>query len=693
MELSSDFKELVRSRTDIVGLISESTTLIPERGGAEYKCLCPFHDDTNPSMRVYPDRQSFRCWVCDEGGDIFTWAMKREALSFPDALRMLAERVHLEMPAQSPKQAADRAKKDELYAVLKWAEVQFHDCFLKSPEAKDARDYIASRGYSPETIEEFRLGYHPEDWDWLQRKAKSQFSTEALQQSQLIRKQDDRPGYSDYFVDRVLFPIHDERRRTVAFGGRLIPGHKERGGKYFNSKESTVFHKSRVLFGLPHAREAIGAKKSVLVVEGYADCVACHQFGVRNVVATLGTALTEMHCNRLKAFSRKVVMVYDGDQAGQDAAARAVGKLIGQSLDLRVLSLADGADPDDYLKQHGAEAFEALVEKAPEAWEFRFNYEVNKYGLDSIHSRETVLTEILGLLAGAPDLKGTAREEMILGRLASRLALSQSAINNELNRLRKQNRSWTQKPAFSNQPFQKQQPEPPAQFNKPQFNQQTTPSQPAVTEPNFPVFSGEEDSEGPPPDLFEHSGSAPSDNSVQNIQQPAREAPATWQESKIDFHRRPLSKNDRMECELLEILFTEPELAEQTRQEIGVDDFQNPHLRDVLQFIYDVVELGEVPLFPRVTLEMEERNELKGLSVWLADQARAKGIEHKLRENTDGGESTLHQQVIDSLKWRREELSHKAEFQKQSMKGGEADALTLLQKAAAFHQKRVLNQR
>ena len=167
MELSSDFKELVRSRTEIVSLIGESTTLIPERGGAEYKCLCPFHDDTNPSMRVYPDRQSFRCWVCDTGGDVFTWVMKREALSFPETMRFLAERAHLEMPEQSKQQSEQFAKKDELHAVLKWAELQFHECFLKSTEAKDARDYISGRGYSQQTVDECRLGYHPEDWDWL----------------------------------------------------------------------------------------------------------------------------------------------------------------------------------------------------------------------------------------------------------------------------------------------------------------------------------------------------------------------------------------------------------------------------------------------------------------------------------------------------------------------------------------------
>ena len=621
MDFGSDFKELVRSRTEIVSLIGESTTLIPERGGAEYKCLCPFHEDHNPSMRVYPDRQSFRCWVCDVGGDVFTWVMKREALSFPETIRFLAERAHLELPEQSKQQSDQFAKKEELHAALKWAELQYHEIFLKSAEAKDARDYIFGRGYSPQTVDEFRLGYHPNSWDWIQRNGKSQFSIDVLEQAQLITRRKDGPGYTDCFIDRVLFPIHDERRRTVGFGGRLIPGHKEFGGKYINSAESSVFYKSRVLYGLPNAKDAIRDTKSVLVVEGYADCVACHQFGVRNVVATLGTALTEIHCNRLKAFAPKIVMVYDGDDAGLRAAAKAVGMLIGQSVDLRVLTLPEGADPDDYLKQYGTEAFQALVDKAPEAWEFRFNYEVRKHGLDSINSRETVVTEMLQLLAGAADLRGTAREDIILGRLAPRLQLTEPALRNQLKRLRSGNRL----PQFQTKPVQEEQ-------------------------------------------------------------------PAFVQEERIEIHRRPLTKNDRMECELLEILLTEPERAEQTRQEIGVDDFLNPHLRELLQIVYDVVELGEVPSFERVTLEME-RNELKGLTVWLADQAREKGISHKLQENTDGGASILLRQVLDALKWRREELSHKADSQKQAMSGDGADAFSMLQKAAAFHRKRVMNQR
>jgi len=624
VELSSDFKELVRSRTEIVGLIQDYLTLIPVRGGREFKGLCPFHDDKNPSLIVYPERQSYKCWSCQAGGDVFTFVQEIDGLSFPEALKRLAERVHLEMPEQSPRQAQDAAKKTELYSVLKWAELLFHDVYLKSAEAEDARRYIReARGYSSEIETQFHLGYHPDDWEWIQKKAKSQFSTRALEQSQLISKRDEgKSGYFDYFVDRVLFPIHDERKRTVAFGGRLIPGHKERPGKYFNSKESPVFQKNRILFGLPHALPAIREQKSdektVLVVEGYADCVACHQFGVRNVVAGMGTALTEFQCSRLKAFAQRIVLVYDGDQPGQDAAARAVGSLIGQSVDLRVLTMPEGQDPDEFLKANGSEVFQQMIDAAPEAWEFRLNYEVKKHGTDSVNGREQVLNQMIGLLAGVPDLTGTPREAVILGRLASRLQLAEGVIRQQISRSR-----GNSKP--SSFPMQ---------------------SQPAPVEEMAEV--------------------------------PVR---------RIDFHRQPLSKGDKLECELLEILFTQPELSERIRQEVGEADFQNPHLRELLQFVYDVIELGELPTFQRVTLEIE-RAELKSLAVWIEDQARLKGVEAKLRDFDDG--PGLLRQVLAGLKWRREEMSHQAEVNRQAMAGQNVqdDVRARLMKAHAFHRRR-----
>lgn len=625
MALSAEIKELVRSRNDIVEVIGQDLTLVKK--GPNLAAICPFHNDHNPSLMIYPDRQSFRCWSCtDVGGDVFAWVMRRESVTFPQALKILADRAHIQLPAFEGQDTEESRKKDDLYECLKWAELQLHDYFVKSPDAEVARQYVKQRGYTDETINTFKIGYHPADWEWFLRRAQKQFDPETLNQARLVKQRDGSSGYYDYFVDRVVFPIHDERKRTVAFGGRIIPGRASTDApKYFNSPESIVFQKSRILFGLPQARETIGHEKFVVVVEGYADCVACHQYGVKNTVATLGTALTEIQCTRLKAFAPKIVLVYDSDEAGQNAAARAVGMLIGQSVDLRVMNVPNGKDPDEFLKANGPDQFKQLVANAPEAWEFRLNWEIKRRGTDALSGREQILTEMLGLVAKVPKLEGTPREALILGRLAARFRLSESEVRSQLDRTRK---------AGANAPAPVPQPPRPT----------LTPT--VVTTP----------------------------------------------QRKIDFYKRPLNKDDKLECELIEILLARPQLVEPTRAEIGPDDFSNVDLRTLLLTIYDVCELGEEPTFDRVMVQMEAP-ELKTLAVWVSDQGRLKGIETKLNEMTNGV-PLLYQQNIDHLKWRREERSHREQLAKDSLRvDGPQDPFELLKKASEFHQKRAGNRK
>jgi DNA primase len=433
--LSSDIKELIRSRTDIASLISESLTLNAK--GPNFTGLCPFHDDHNPSLMVYPDRQSFRCWSCNEGGDAFAWVMKRENVGFFDALKMLADRANIELP-KSEYQSAEIAKQNDLFDVLKWAETQMHEFFLSSNDAEVARQYVKERGYTAETVDRFRIGYHPADWEWFIRRAAGNIDPAMMAEARLVKQRDKSAGYYDYFVDRIVFPIHDERGRTVAFGGRIIPGRASKDApKYFNSPESDVFSKSRLLYGLPMAREAIGKEKSVIVVEGYADCVACHQHGVRNVVATLGTSLTDEHSERLKAFAERIVLLYDSDEPGQKAASKACGQLLGKSVDLRVAKLPSGKDPDEFLKLNGADQFREIVANAPEAWEFRLNWEIQHKGSSSVASRSRVLADMVTVLAQDAGLAGTPRESVIVGRLSTRLGVSIDDIREQLGRARR----------------------------------------------------------------------------------------------------------------------------------------------------------------------------------------------------------------------------------------------------------------
>ena len=268
---SDEFKELVRSRTDIVRLISETVSLHPH--GRVFKGLCPFHDDHKPSFDVNPERQTYKCWSCQEGGDCFSFVMKQDGLNFRETLEMLASRAGLEMPATLRRGPGDSPEKPHLYDVLGWAENEFHQCLLSTAIAERARNYLQSRGFSNAMISKFKLGFHPESWDWLLQRAKGRFDVELLVKASLAKEREGRSGYYDQFVDRVMFPIHDERGRTVAFGGRILPDSTcKPDAKYLNSSETPVFSKSRTCYALDIARDAIKKTGTVLVMEGYADC-------------------------------------------------------------------------------------------------------------------------------------------------------------------------------------------------------------------------------------------------------------------------------------------------------------------------------------------------------------------------------------------------------------------------------------
>lgn len=445
-EPSNEFKETVRAQTDIVSLIGETVRLQGGRGGREFLGLCPFHDDNNPSLRVYPDRQSYRCWSCNAGGDCFTFVMESESVDFRDALEILANRAGVPIPQRSARPAVAGQDKTSLLEALLWAEGLFHHTLLKDDVAGPARAYLQERGFRSETISRFKLGFHPNDWEWLLKRARGRFTPQQLTAAGLTKAREDGQGYFDYFVDRVLFPIHNERGQPVGFGGRVLPGGDTSHGKYFNSTENPVFHKSRLVYALDQAREGLKATETAIVTEGYTDCITAHQAGISNVVATLGTALTEMQVTTIKRFARKVVLVYDGDQAGQDAAARAVGRFLAQDVDLRILTLADGADPAEYIGEHGPEAFQQQVASAPEAFDYMFGVLLSRYGLDSVDGRQRILEGVLGVMAGVPKLAKNVREGMLLRRASQQLGIAEDVVRQQYAELR---RGHSQRPPTS----------------------------------------------------------------------------------------------------------------------------------------------------------------------------------------------------------------------------------------------------
>lgn len=634
--LPAEFKELVRSRTDLVDLVGESVALTATRGGSDYIGLCPFHDDHNPSFHVYPERQSYRCWVCDEGGDCFSFVMKREAVSFVEALELLARRANVELPRR-PARARSRSGPDKprLFEALNWARGEFHRCLCRDDVAGPVRDYLQQRGVTSEMIERFQLGYHPPQWEWLLQRSGHRFPESVLLAARLIAERSRGEGYRDNFVDRLMFPIHDTQGRCVAFGGRILPGRdREQEPKYWNSPESELFSKKQLLYGLDVARDAIRRSGVAVVMEGYTDCIAAHQHGVPNTVSTLGTALSEEHVGTLKRFARTVVLVFDGDQAGQNAAERSLTKFLAQKLDLRLLTLPGGLDPAEFLAEHGGAAFQEWIDQASEVWEYKFQSIVRRFGTETIDARHRVLDAMLGEVSQVPKLAASEREDLLLGRLAQRLGLSEAVVRQRLAQQRRQARRAPSAPH-------------PGAADSPRPVLETLPSE--IPSPN-PVDSGR--------------------------------------------HTTKNAKYELQERELLEIIFSAPETASAIQSGIGCDEIHHPQLRTLLQVCFDLLEQGVEPTFRRVMDELEDPT-LKRLAVQLDEMSRQKQIARKLTEDAQYVTTAMH-----TLQWRREELSHEqikgqlaAHNPAPDAEGGLGEeARALLQSASEFNRKRATRQ-
>jgi len=356
MRYPQTFIDDLKRQAEIVRVIQDYVQL--KKKGANWMACCPFHKEKTPSFSVSPTKEIFYCFGCHKGGSVFNFVMEIERVSFPEAIRIVADKIGMPLPKMidDSRFEARRQESDEIIQLNSWAMEWWQQQLESSKEARVAREYLVQRELTEETQKAFRLGYAPDSWDalsiYLRQKGAAQ---QQIERSGLVVKKEDSSNYYDRFRGRLMFPILDVQGRPIAFGGRTL---KNEDAKYVNSPETAAYVKGRNLFGLNLTRDEIRRQGFVILVEGFLDLIVPYQFGVKNVVASLGTALTGEQAKLLSRFARKVVVNYDGDRAGVQAAKKSIEILLAEDIEVKVLVLPDNADPDEFIRKFGVTEYQ-----------------------------------------------------------------------------------------------------------------------------------------------------------------------------------------------------------------------------------------------------------------------------------------------------------------------------------------------
>jgi DNA primase len=400
MATLKEFSDKIREAANIVDVIGSYVEL--RKSGSSYKGLCPFHKEKTPSFFVSPTKQIFHCFGCNTGGDVITFVKDYEKIDFKETILLLARKLNIPVPSfRSHSEDASRdAYRNTLLEVHKLATEYFCKQLLEAPAGRPAKQYLASRGMNRDVVERFQLGYAPPERDALMRYLMGKgYSTKTLEDAGLVSRMESG-GYCDRFRGRIIFPILDNVGRCIGFGGRILDAGEP---KYLNSPETQLYRKGRVLYGLNLAKEAFREKPFALVLEGYMDVIAAHQFGLGTAIATLGTALTEDQSKLLRKFVREVYFLYDGDEAGQNAMLRGCEVLLKNDLRARVAVLPAGEDPDSFLRKFGKEKLEHLLSQAVDFLDFFLTLAKTKWDLSSVDGKINTINMIKPVLRGVPD--------------------------------------------------------------------------------------------------------------------------------------------------------------------------------------------------------------------------------------------------------------------------------------------------
>ena len=429
---SDEVIDEIRQSNDIVDVISQYVRL--KRSGRNYFGLCPFHNEKSPSFSVSPDKQIFHCFGCGVGGNVFTFLMKIEGISFIEAIQNLAERANIVLPKlENNEESGKEELKAKVYKVNEFAAEYYHKN-LYLPTAKIAKEYVKKRKLSNETLKSFRIGFSGK-FDELYKELKKQgFAETEILESGLVNK-NDRGQYIDRYRNRLMFPICDVRGRVIAFGGRVLDDSKP---KYINSPENIVYSKGRHLFGLNVAKKGQAVLKKILIVEGYMDVISLHQRGITNVVAPLGTALTQQQGWLLRKNAEQIILSFDSDEAGLNAKIRALDILQNMGCDLRVLNMEGAKDPDEYIVKFGNARFTNLIEKALSVVEFKVKLLKDKLNLENVNDKIKFLNEIAKIIS---KIDNNMEREVYIDRISKEYDISKEAIYSEVNKLTYSNKS------------------------------------------------------------------------------------------------------------------------------------------------------------------------------------------------------------------------------------------------------------
>lgn len=406
----------VKDAADIIEVVGEIVSL--KKAGVNYKGLCPFHAEKTPSFTVNPARRSFHCFGCGEGGDALSFIMRYQNIGFWEAVKQLAGRYHITLPERelSPRERESASKRKAIFAINQRAAQIYHEA-LFAKEGALARSYLEKRRIPLAVIEEFQLGYAPESWDFL-LKAMADVTAAELSEAGLIVQRDSGKGFYDRFRQRVLFPIINHSGQYLGFGGRILGDGQP---KYLNTPESPVYTKGKTLFGLFQAKEAIRHCRRALIVEGNFDLISLVAVGVREVVAPLGTALTPQHVRALKGYAQEAVLLFDGDQAGINAAMRAVPLFLSEKVAAKVVILPDGHDPDTFVAEFGAAGLERRLAEAYSLPEFVVSHLVEKYGL-GLEGKGKIVEELRPLIKAIDDQD--LQRSLFVAHFAQKLGLA-----------------------------------------------------------------------------------------------------------------------------------------------------------------------------------------------------------------------------------------------------------------------------